>query len=288
MFYTKVYKIFIQIGGNELVNSTPKYALITGATGGLGRAFCKELCKKFENLFLTGTSQDRLEKLKDELLQANNNLNIICYACDLSSQNSISNLINFVDSEKIQIEFLVNNAGFITEGSFKNATISTILNCIKVNCEGTIYLTKEILDRKNPEDSLKIITVSSLAGNYPLPYMSIYSATKVMLKNFMLAIKEEYKNDNINLTVVQPGAIATNDDMKLAIKAQGIKGRLSSVEPEKIAKKAIKSCNKNKSIYIPGFFNKLTAFVSKLVPLKLQIKIAGKMWKKSQLKRGIK
>ena len=269
-------------------SNTPKYALITGATGGLGKAFCKEICKEYKNLFLTGTSQERLEKLKDDLLKTNNNLNIVSCACDLSSQSAISNLVNFVDSQNIQIGYLINNAGFITEGSFKNTTITTILNCIKVNCEGTIYLTKEILDRKNSEDNLKIIIVSSLAGNYPLPYMAIYSATKVMLKNFMLAIKEEYKNDSVNLTIVQPGAIATNDDMKLAIKAQGLKGKLSSVKPEIIAKKSIKNCNKNKSIYIPGFFNKLTAFVSKLVPLKLQIKIAGKMWKKSQLKREIK
>ena len=109
-----------------------------------------------------------------------------------------------------------------------------------------------------------------------------------MLKNFFLALREEYKQDNVKVLVVLPGAIPTSDDMKEAIKAQGLKGKWSSVSPEKIAKNSVRKLLKNKKIYIPGFFNKLTAWVSCITPLGLQVKVAGNMWKKSQGKRGIK
>lgn len=265
-----------------------KNILITGATGGLGKAFCREIAKKYKNLVLTGTSQEKLNNFKKELLEENENLNILVFPCNLAEYNERKSLLEFLDSNNIKVNYLINNAGFITEGSVKHASTETLLKCIQVNCEGTIHLTKEIIARKEEHENLKIITISSLAGNYPLPYMAIYSSTKALLKNFILAIREEYKNDNINFLLVQPGAIATSQDMKMAIEAQGLKGKLSSVSPETIAKKSIKKCDKNKKLYIPGFFNKLTDFVSKITPLSLQIKVAGSMWKKSQAKRNIK
>lgn len=262
------------------------YTLITGATGGLGKAFVKEFAKLGHNLFLTGTTTAKLESLKSEILSENETLNIITFACDLSKSEDRDLLIGYIDSQGICIDYLVNNAGYITEGSIAKANSETLMKCIDVNCKGTIYLTKAILDRK--VKNLNILTVTSLAGNYPLPYMAIYSSTKAMLKNFFLALREEYKKEGVKVLVVLPGAIPTSDDMKEAIKAQGIKGKWSSVSPEKIAKNSIKKLSKNKKTYIPGFFNKLTAFVSTITPLGLQVKVAGSMWKKSQAKRGIK
>ena len=121
-----------------------------------------------------------------------------------------------------------------------------------------------------------------------MPYMAIYSATKAMLNNLMASIRIEYKKDNVRVLVVEPGAIATSQDMKEAIKSQGLKGRLSSVSPEKIARNALKKLNTRKKIYVPGFFNKLTIFASLFLSKNIKSNIAGNMWKKSQEKRNIK
>ena len=104
----------------------------------------------------------------------------------------------------------------------------------------------------------------------------------------MISLREEYKKQNVKVLVVEPGAIATSNDMKQAIEAQGLKGKMSSVSPKKIAKNSISRSLKNKSRYIPGFFNKVTMFVSNLAPTKLKIKAISKMWRKSQEKRNIK
>ena len=267
--------------------STQNYTLITGATGGLGRAFCKELIGK-NNLILTGTSIEKLNKLKTELQAIDNSKEIICIACDLSSHQDRLNLLNKLTECKYTINLLINNAGFITEGSIEYAEMDTILKCIQVNCEGTIHLTKTLIDTRDKNQEMRIICITSMASNYPMPYMAIYSATKSLLKNFMISLREEYRDKNVKVLIVEPGAIATSDDMKLAIEAQGLKGKMSSIRPDIIAKKAVKKSLKHKQRYIPGFFNKITLFVSNLTPQKIKTKTISKMWRKSQKKRNIK
>lgn len=263
------------------------YTLLTGATGGLGQAFLRECLKNgYNNLIITGTKQTRLDALKEQIQNEFTSANLIAFKCDFLEPNDIDKLISFLDSKNITIDCLINNAGYITEGSVKHCSIETLHKCIMVNNDATVKLTKLILDRKSSD--LRIITVGSMAGNYPMPYMAIYSATKSFLKQFMLSVREEYKKDGVKVLLVEPGAIATSEAMKEAIKAQGFKGKLSAVSPDKIAKNSIKKSLKNKSTYIPGFFNKLTNFVSNITPIGIQIRVIGKMWKKSQEKRNIK
>jgi short-subunit dehydrogenase len=264
-----------------------KYALITGATGGLGQSFCKKLANQGYNLILTGTQDAKLKSLKQSLEKEFSNLDILYCACDLSNHDSRLNLIDFLNAQNCDISLFVSNAGYITEGSIENSEIDTIIKCIQVNCEGSIHLTKAIIDRRNKTQPLHIISITSMAANYPMPYMAIYASTKALLKNFMISLRHEYKNENIKILIVEPGAIATSDDMKKAIEAQGFKGKLSCVAPDIIADKSIRKSLKNKDRYVPGFFNKMTLLLSSFAPSKLKTKAIGKMWKKSQNKRNI-
>lgn len=269
----------------ELIN---KNILITGATGGLGKAFTKHLSQIDCNIIITSTSQEKLDNLVNELQSDNCKANFTPIICNFLNKDNISALTNYLKENNIAVDLLINNAGYITEGSIENCSFDTIEKCIKVNCLGTIQITKNILDLHDNSKLLRIITITSLAGDYPMPYMAIYSSTKALLKNYMLAMNNEYKRKNVKCLVVQPGAIPTSDDMKEAIKAQGLKGKLSAVSPNKIAIKSIQKSIKGKKIYIPGFFNKLTSFVSKITPQSLQMNAISSMWKKSQEKRNIK
>lgn len=269
-------------------NKNNSYTLITGATGGLGQAFVFEVIKNNQNIIVTSTSNDKLTSLKTKILDINPNIDVQTFKCDFSCQDDLNSLIAFIKDNHFYINTLINNAGFICEGSTQFSDVQTLQRCIQVNNLATVFITKNILDLHKIDKHLDIITISSLAGNYPLPYMAIYASTKAFLKNYFLSLRYEYRKQNVNFLVVQPGAIATSDSMKEAITAQGLKGKLSAVPPQKIAKVSLKKVKKNKSTYIPGAFNKLTNIVSKLTPLSLQIKVAGKMWKKSQKIRNIK
>ena len=260
-----------------------KYTILTGATGGLGRAFAYELINNNKNLILTATKQDRLEKFKDELLAKNPNVDIICCECDMSSEESREKLFGFLSAEKYSIEMLVNNAGYITEGEIASVSAESIRQAVRVNCEGTADITKWVVDNHKIENKLEILTVASLAAEYPMPYMAVYAASKAFVLSFMTALREEVKDKNIVVSTVIPSGIYTTQAMKDAIESQGLAGKLSSMPPEKIAQIALKKMGK--AIIVPGAFNKLTRFVSGFASYTYLARFTGKRWRKSQKKR---
>jgi len=262
-----------------------KYVLLTGATGGLGQAFAFELARNGKNLIISATKQERLEKLKKELLVLNTEIDIQIVECDMSSEKSRKNLFAFVADNGFSLEMLINNAGYITEGSVSSVTADSILQAVRVNCEGTADLTKFVVDYHKTNDRLNILTVASLAAIYPMPYMSVYAASKAFLLSFMTALREEVKDKNIVVSTILPSGIYTTQAMKDAIASQGVGGRLSSMTPEKIAKIALRKMGK--AIIVPGFFNKFTRFVSNFDSYTYLAKFTGKRWKKSQKKRNM-
>lgn len=265
-----------------------KYTLVTGATGGLGRAFCFELLKQNRNLIITATKKERLESLKAELNEQNKNIDILCMECDMSSEKSRKLLFNEIKDNNLSIDMLINNAGYITEGAVENVIADSLLQAIKVNCEGVVDLTKFVVDNHKSQEKLNILTVSSLAALYPMPYMGIYAATKSFLLSFMTALREEVKDKGIIVSTTLPSGIYTTQAMKDAIASQGIAGKLSSHTPEFIAKYSLKKALKGKAIIVPGAFNRFTKFVSNFASYTYQAKFVGKRWKKSQNKRNIK
>lgn len=264
-----------------------KFTIVTGATGGLGSAFCHELASAGKNLIITATNDQRLETFKNKLLSMYPKIDILVCKCDMSNELSRKQLFGFLKSSNKQIEMLINNAGYITEGAVVSVTAESLIQAVRVNCEGTIDLTKFIVDNHNPENSLTILTVASLAAIYPMPYMGVYAASKSFLLSFMTALGVEVKDKNIRVTTVLPSGIYTTQAMKEAIKSQGVGGKLSSSSPENIAKYALKQAKKGKTIIVPGAFNRFTRFISNFATYPTLAKITGKRWHKSQKKRDM-
>lgn len=262
--------------------------LITGATGGLGRAFVHECAKKGQDLVLSATNQERLEAFADELRKEYSGLNVVCKACDLSLETDRANLMAFLGQNNITIDFLINNAGYIAEGEFLAHSDEEIMKIVRVNCEGTIDLTQKIIKARDKAAPLNILTVSSMAGFYPMPYMAIYAATKAFLKSIMVALSVELKDKNVFITTICPSGIPTTDAMKDAIKAQGFNGKITMSSPEDVAKLGLKAMKKHKALVIPKSVNRFVRFVSRFAGERALAKTTGKMWKKSQDKRNFK
>lgn len=262
--------------------------LITGATGGLGGAFARECALRGDNLFLTGTKKDRLEAITAEIKSSFPNIEVQSALCDLSDENQRKELTIHIKELGYNVNYLINNAGLITEGETLLEDDEKIIKSIRVNCEGTIDMTQKILKMRDKNEPLTILTVSSLAYAYPMPYMNIYSATKRMLVTFMTALAQELKGTNVVISVVCPSGIYTTKEMREAIASQGLAGKLSSHEPEYIVKFALKKASKKKLITIPGVFNRFLKTVSSPFSEKFLAKVVGNRWKKSQKKRNMK
>lgn len=253
------------------------YVLITGATGGIGSEFCRQLVFG-NNLLITGRSEDKLNALKGELLKLNKNAKIELFSADLTCFEKRDELFAFADQKGIKFSGLFSVAGVDTQKEFIKYTHEKITFQIRVNVESTIAITHGVLKRR--EKDLKILTVSSMSGTVPMPYFAIYSATKATLNSFFKSLRYEVKDAKI--TTLMPGAVPTREDIIKDIQLQGLTGKLSSKPVDFVVKKALKGLEKNKQRVIPGAFNKFIYFIEKITPKSIQCRYVAKKWSKKE------
>lgn len=254
------------------------YAMITGATGGLGKAFVYALARRGQAMILTGRSQQKLALLQQELQDKWPNVEVCTYAADLSNEADRYAMTEKIAAENKQISLLVNAAGADIQKAFGLYTQEKITFQCRVNFEAAVSLCHFALSRR--AERLEIINISSVSGLYPMPYFAIYSATKSALTSFSQALREEVKGQNVAVTAVLPGAMPTREDVKEQIRGQGIWGKLAAKSPEWVAEYALKAVRKNKRKVIPGFWNKMMRISTACLPLRWKLKFIARRWSK--------
>lgn len=254
------------------------YTLITGASGGLGNAFCHACAKRGENLFLTGRTQEKLDDLCLKLKQEYPQIKIQTYAANLADERGREALKSKIIDSGFQISRLINVAGADIQKAFEKYDEAKLRFQCQVNFQAAVELCHFALSQKTK--TLKIINVSSVSGIYPMPYFALYSATKSALTSFSLALREEVKEKGVSVTAVLPGAMPTREDVKEQIKGQGVWGKLAAKSPQFVAEKSLIASDKNKGKYIPGFFNNVMNVTTKLLPLPLKLSFIAKRWSK--------
>ncbi len=253
------------------------YTYISGATGGIGKAFCIACAKKGYNIFMTARNEDRLNELKAQL-QKIADINVEYLACEMTDERSRLNLIEYIAQKNLVFDRIINVAGVDIQKAFTAYTYEKVLTQIRVNAESTISLTHALINHR--ADNLEILTISSMSGVSPMPYFALYSATKAMLTNFFTALHYELKKDKVKVTTVLPGGVYTRPDVIADIKGQGLWGKLSAKQPEFVAEKSLKAVKRNKIKYMPGFFNKFLNFLMKLAPKRIVLSYIARRWKK--------
>ncbi len=252
------------------------YTFITGATGGIGRAFVTSCAKKGYPLFVVGRTQGKISALKAQIASISS-VDVQGFVCDLANERSRRKMLAFIEEKGITFDRIINVAGVDTQKKFCDYTEEKLLNQIRVNVESTISLTHAIL--KHRAEKVEIITISSMSGISPMPYYAVYSATKAMLTNIFKALHYELKDENVKVTTVIPGGVYTRPDIVEQIKGEGLWGKLSAKTPEFVAEKSLKAVKRNKLKYIPGFFNKLLNFIMAIAPKRLVLKFIARRWK---------
>lgn len=261
-------------------------AVITGSTGGLGRAYAFECAKRGWDLVLSATKQDRIEKLKGEIEQAFPQIKVYAKSANLADLASRIEFFEWVKSQNVAFDILINNAGYIFETSFLSCGDDEVLTAVRVNVEGTLDFSQKALKMRDEKKRFYLLTVASMAAFSPMPQMATYAASKSFLLSWSIALREELKCKNVFVSCVCPGSMATNDAMKASIKSQGIGGRLSLQSVEKVAKESVDALLRNKPFHISGWFNRIMKVSCSLSPRTLQARIVGRRWCKCEKKRG--
>lgn len=239
------------------------YAIITGASSGLGKEFARILSKKNYNIILVARRKVELEKLRTDLKKEG--IEVIVIDLDLSLNNNCYKLFDLV--KDIKIDFLINNAGAGYIGNFFDTDLDRQLNIIKLNIEAPQILTKLFIDKNKTG---KIINIGSLAGCLPTPNHAVYSSSKAYINNFSRAINYELKKNNKNIKILTalPGPVKTEFSTNANAKIN------RGMDAHKCAKLIIKASDKNKERIIPGFTFKILYFLIKIIPNKLLMKFA--------------
>jgi short-subunit dehydrogenase len=241
------------------------YVLITGAAGGLGKAFAAECAARGWDLALTDVSPQGLSALADGLRRLHG-VRAEYRTCDLTDPESRDEFWSWMDRNAMAVHLLVNVAGLDHEGLFRERTSAEIRNIIRLNVESTVDTTRRVLARRLPAGTLRIVTVSSLGAFYPMPYKAVYAASKRFLLDWSLALREELRADGVSITVLCPGGLPTNADCRRAIEAQGFFGRLTTRNTGEVAAETIDAALSGRAVVIPGAANRFLGAVGGILP----------------------
>ena len=243
-----------------------KYALITGASSGLGFELAKLFGKDGNNLLLVSSNQSNLDKAKEELLKEVK-VDIKSLAIDLSNPNNFSKVKEYTDSNNMFINNLVNCAGFGDRTDFRDMDINKQLQMVELNCNAPMYLMHEYVNGMIEAKEGHILNISSIAAFVPGPYMCTYHASKAFLTNLSESITRELKGTGVKLTTINPGPFESG-----FVKKAGNDYTFSKIKPisaQKVAKIAYKCMKKGKTFKVIGFKNRLMMLLTRFVPRKL-------------------
>ena len=258
--------------------------LITGATGGLGKAFAVECASRGWDLFLTDLNQDALTNLSD-CIRRTYGVAVTCQACNLTDPDARARLFDAFARQHLRFWFLINVAGVDFEGPFFEQTCQQILSIVRLNIEATLAMTHAILPYRDAASAFHILNVASLAAFSPMPVKATYAASKRFLLDFSLALREELRELGITVTALCPAGMPTNSDCVRAIDAQGLAGQITTQNIGSVADQALQAALAGKAVCVPGVMNRLIQIMSALLPTSLTVSLIGSRWKSAQRKR---
>ena len=249
-------------------------ALITGASAGLGLEFAKLFAADKHDLVLVARRKDRLDELATKLA-ADHQVKVEVIAADLMAADASDKILREVAERKLEIDFLVNNAGYGTTGRFVGSDVAKERGMIAVNVTALTELTRGVLPGMIARGRGRVLNISSTAAFQPGPFMAVYYASKAYVSSFSEALVYELKGTGVTVTVSCPGPTLTEFSQvagmeKSRLFAKG--GAMSSVD---VATQAYRAMHAGKVMIVHGFMNALSAFSVRFSPRWLVRAIAG-------------
>ncbi|KAL6054295.1 Dehydrogenase DhgA [Balamuthia mandrillaris] len=266
------------------VHEWPKsYAMVTGASYGLGYEFAKLLAADGYDLVLVARSEDKLAEVKEELTARYANIDVKCIAKDLTAENAAFELFDKIRAENILVELLINNAGIGTHGEFQLTPLSQVKKTIELNVVALTELTHFFLNRMlHPSEHGfgrgKILNIASSAGFQPGPYMSVYYATKAFVISFTEALSYELRNTDVSVACACPGPITTEftktagNGETMLFKSPGV------LAPEEAAGIMYRQwMREGETVIVPGFLYNFLSYLGPFFPSPLRLFIIARL-----------
>lgn len=251
-------------------------ALVTGATGGIGRELCAELTRDHGVLALVGRSQDKLDELAKNLAERFG-VDVHVFVADFAQPGAVDALASQVQAANLQVETLVNNAGFGYDAPFAESSLERQRALVRTNDMALMELCHAFAPGMAARGHGGILNVASVAGFVPGPYMSTYYASKAFVQSFSSALHMELRPHGVHVTALCPGPVRTpfwdNAD------AGGTSLARMTISAPRVACAAIRALGCNRLLCCPGVLAKVIVFGSRFVPRTWAAAAAAKLQK---------
>lgn len=250
-----------------------KWALVTGASSGIGWALAEQLAAHGANLVLTARRADRLAKLANDVT-ARHKVETQIFAADLSRPGTTDEILRFTQQQRLPIEILINNAGFGAYGEFHKIEAQRFLDMVQVNVASVVHLTHLLLPQMIERRSGYVMIVASTAAFQPVPYISTYAATKGFDLLFAEGLAEEVRRYGVHICALCPGSTASEFNE--------VAGHPPTPGPqessEKVARVGLQALAEGKPRVISGTRNWLSVEAQRIAPRRLVTRVAARMF----------
>src|SRR5689334_9519812 len=256
-----------------------KTALITESSAGIGLEFAKIFAREGYNLVLVARSKDKLNQLAADL-KAKHNIQAQVIAKDLTSVSASQEIFDALMADGLQIDVLINNAGFAGSGHFATETLlKDELEMMQVNMITLTLLTKLFVKPMVERRSGKIMNVGSTASFQPGPLMAVYYATKAYVLSLSEALARELENTGVTVTALCPGPTESGFQKRAAIEDTRLinNGMIPMMTSAVVAEQGYKGLMAGKTIVVPGLSNKLGVLLPRFVPRSTTTRIVMNM-----------
>jgi uncharacterized protein len=251
-----------------------KWALVTGASAGIGEALAEELAQGGTSIVLTARRKDRLDALAQRLA-ATYKIQTQVFPADLADPASSERIFAFTRGKGIEIDLLINNAGFGKYGEFHSVAKERLLEMVQVNCAAVVHLTYLFVQGMVVRRRGDILILASTASFQAVPYISTYAATKAFDLLFAEGLAEELKPYGIRVCALCPGS--TESEFHVVAGQDKFIHREETAQ--KVARTGLKALAAGKSYVISGLGNYLGAHGERLVPRRFVTRTAARMFK---------
>jgi short-subunit dehydrogenase len=267
-----------RVADNSSKRWAGKWALVTGASAGIGLALSEELAAAGVHLVLTARRIDRLQKMAADL-SAKHRIKVEVFAADLTRPEAPAEILVFTNRKGIEVELLVNNAGFGAFGYIHEIAESRMVEMIQVNCSAVVQLTRMYVPAMVERKRGDVLIVASVAGFQAVPFNSVYAATKAFDLIFAEGIAEELRQFGVRVCALCPGSTTTEFQ---EVAQQPDRVFRSAETAEKVARVGLAGLAAGKSCVISGTKNRLMLESERLASRRFIAKMAAKMMRPSE------
>ena len=254
------------------------WALVTGASSGIGRELCLLLAARGASVILVARSEGELGKLREEIESRGGVARV--FAAHLAEPGAAEALILEITAAGLVVEHLVNCAGVGLVGAFAEQEPRAVVRMIRLNCMALTSLTRGLLPGMLERRSGGVIQVASMVAFAPTPFMAAYAGTKAYVRAFSDALWEELRGSGVTLTTVCPGYVASGFQATAGYgqSARALPGALSARET---AERGLRAYEKKKRLVVTGWLNRIVAWISELSPRSVSLPLTGWVLRRS-------